>query len=257
MPASTSVMAVTPARTSAVPRSGWPTMRQDEDQGHDDAAQQRVLPVAHLVEPVVQEPGEEQDQHGFGDLRRLEGEEAAEADPAMGVVRVAEEEDHDQQERGDAERGIDEARRVVAAVVDAHERHHGEHAEQRPQRLLADEGVGRVGPLLATTAEAEKTMTRPATTSSSVVKNIHLSTPTRFAIPSIPAPLQQALEDAAAVFVVFKLVEAGAGGGEQDHVARTRGGGGGADGFVERFAGVDGDDAAQLGLDFCAAEPMV
>ena len=34
----------------------------------------------------------------------------------------------------------------------------------------------------STTAEAEKTITSPVTTSTSVVKNSHLSTPTRFAI---------------------------------------------------------------------------
>ena len=42
------------------------------------------------VKPGVQEPGQKQDEHRLGDLRRLEGEEAAEADPAMGVMRVAE-----------------------------------------------------------------------------------------------------------------------------------------------------------------------
>ena len=38
---------------------------QHEDHGHDGRAQQRVLPVAHLVEPGVQEPGEKQDETGL------------------------------------------------------------------------------------------------------------------------------------------------------------------------------------------------
>ena len=71
-------------------------------------------------------------------------------------------------------------------------------------------------------------------------------------LPDFPAaPLvYQLLEDAAAVFVAFELVEAGAGGGEQDDVAGMGGGGDGADGLVEGFAGVDRDHAAELRLDF-------
>ena len=52
------------------------------------------------------------------------------------------------------------------------------------------------------------------------------------------------------MFVAFELVEAGAGGSEQDGVAGTGGGGDGADSLVEGFAGVDGDDTAELRLDF-------
>ena len=89
--------------------------QQHEDQRDERGAQQRVLPVAHLVEARMQKPGEKQDQDRLGDFRRLKGEEAAEADPAMGVVRVVNEEDHHQQHGGDAERGVDEVRRVVAA----------------------------------------------------------------------------------------------------------------------------------------------
>ena len=71
-------------------------------------------------------------------------------------------------------------------------------------------------------------------------------------LPDFPAaPLvDQFFEDAAAMFVAFELVEAGAGGGEQDDVAGMGGGGDGADGLVEGFAGVDRDDSAQLRLDF-------
>ena len=71
-------------------------------------------------------------------------------------------------------------------------------------------------------------------------------------LPDFPAaPLvHQLLEHAAAVLVAFELVEAGAGGRQQHNFAGMGGGGDGADGLVERFAGVDGDDAAQLRLDF-------
>ena len=70
--------------------------------------------------------------HRLGDLRGLERENAAEANPAMGVVRVAKEEDHDQQQRGDGERGIDKARRVVARVVHAHSTIMVKHAGDGP-----------------------------------------------------------------------------------------------------------------------------
>ena len=86
---------------------------QDKDDGHDGGAQQRVLPVAHGVEAGVQKPGQKQHQHRLGDLRGLKGEEAAEANPAMGVVRAGKEEDQHQQQGGDAESGIDEARGFV------------------------------------------------------------------------------------------------------------------------------------------------
>ena len=66
---------------------------QDEDHGHDGGAQQGVAPVAHLVEARGEEPGQEEDEDELGDFRGLEGEEAAKANPAMGVVGVAKEED--------------------------------------------------------------------------------------------------------------------------------------------------------------------
>ncbi len=142
--------------------------------------EQRVAPVAHLVEARGEEPGEKENDDGLGDFRGLEGE-AAETDPAMGVVRVAEEEDHDEKHGGDGEGGKDESGRVVAVVIDAGEDEHGGEAGERPEGLADEEAVGGVIALLATMAEAEKTMTRPTTTSSSVVKKIHLSTPTRLA----------------------------------------------------------------------------
>ena len=52
------------------------------------ARQQRVPPVAHGVEAGVEEPRQKEDQDRLGDLRGLKGEEAAEANPAMGVVRA-------------------------------------------------------------------------------------------------------------------------------------------------------------------------
>ena len=95
----------------------------DDQQNKDEgmmAARSRVCgQSSHVVEARGEEPGEEENEDGLGDLRGLEGEEAAEADPAMGVVGVAEEEDHDQQHGGDGEGGVDEARGFVAVVVDA------------------------------------------------------------------------------------------------------------------------------------------
>ena len=115
MPASTSIMAVTPARTSAVPRSGCFTISRIKTTGMMAARSSVLRQSLHLVEARGQKPRQKQNEHGLGDLRGLEGEEAAEANPAMGVVRVGKEEDQHQQQRGDGQRGIDEARRVVAA----------------------------------------------------------------------------------------------------------------------------------------------
>ena len=64
--------------------------QQHEDDGHHGGAQQRVAPVLHLVEPRGQEPGEKENDHRLGDFRRLKGR-SAEADPAMGMVRVVKE----------------------------------------------------------------------------------------------------------------------------------------------------------------------
>ena len=58
------------------------------------------------------------------------------------------------------------------------------------------------------------------------------------------------LEGAAAMPGVFELVETGAGRSEENDFAGASGVGGGVDGFVEGFAGVKGDDAAEVGLDF-------
>ena len=122
--------------------------QQHEDQGHDRGFEQRVAPVAHLVEARGEEPGEEQNDDGLGDLRGLEGEERAESNPAMGIVRVAEEEDQQQQHGGDDQRRVDESGGVVAGVVHAREKDHEEDSAQRPSRLAADEGVWGVIALL-------------------------------------------------------------------------------------------------------------
>ncbi len=93
MPARMSIMAVTPASTRAVPRSGCLTTRSMKTTGMM-AARSRVFFQSRMASRRCGEkPGEKEHEHGLGDLRGLEGEEAAEADPAMGVVRAGEEED--------------------------------------------------------------------------------------------------------------------------------------------------------------------
>ena len=59
----------------------------------------------------------------------------------------------------------------------------------RPDRLREQQSIGRADALLAMTAEALKTITSPMTTSISVAKYSHLSTPTRFAIACFIASL--------------------------------------------------------------------
>ncbi len=122
--------------------------QEHEDDRDDGGAKEGVLPVVHGVEARGEKPGEKKDEDELGNFRGLEGEEAAKAYPAMGVVGVAEEEDHDQEHGGDGESGVDEAGRLVAAVVHAHEDDHEEDAGERPPGLTADEGVGGVVALL-------------------------------------------------------------------------------------------------------------
>ena len=57
------------------------------------------------------------------------------------------------------------------------------------------------------------------------------------------------LEDAASVFVALELVEAGAGGSEQDDVSGFRGGCGAANGVVEGFGVEDFGRALDVGFD--------
>ena len=116
---------------------------QHERDGHERGFEQRVAPVLHLVEARGEEPGEKENDDGLGDFRWLKGE-ASETDPAMGVVRVAKEEDSDEENGGDGERGEDEAGRVVAGVVDAGEDEHGADAGEGPCGLASDEGVGGI-----------------------------------------------------------------------------------------------------------------
>src|SRR5215472_926309 len=88
-------------------------------------------------------------------------------------------------------------------------------------------------------------MTTPITTSSSVEPNSHLSMPTRLAtLGSVPQSNRgqgkhQLPKDAAAVLVVVKLVEAGAGRRQQHDIAR----GGGLKGLADRA--LDGAGAQQ------------
>ena len=122
--------------------------QKDKESRDDKGAEEGALPVVDLVEARGEEPCQEDDQHGFGDLGGLDGEEAAEANPAVGIVRAGHEEDQHQQKGGDAESRIDEARRLIEVIVDARQNDEKRHAEQGPDGLLADEGVGGVIALL-------------------------------------------------------------------------------------------------------------
>jgi hypothetical protein len=68
-----------------------------------------MFPVAHVIEAGMQEPRQEKHQNRLGDFGRLQGEVAAETDPAMGVVGTRNKEHQDEQQRGDAEGRVNEA----------------------------------------------------------------------------------------------------------------------------------------------------
>ena len=57
-----------------------------------------------MFETRGEETGQKENDDGLREFRGLEGKEAAEADPAMGVVGVEKEKDEHQQEGGDGER---------------------------------------------------------------------------------------------------------------------------------------------------------
>ena len=141
-------MAVTPASTSAVPRSGWRTTSTIKSSGMSAAGSSVCFQSRMASSRVCRNHARNKHQHRLGDLRGLEGEEIAEAYPAMRVMRAGNEEDQHQQHRGDAQGGIDESRRVVMADVHVHQDQQGQHARQRPDGLRANEGIGRVIALL-------------------------------------------------------------------------------------------------------------
>ena len=68
--------------------------------------------------------------------------------------------------------------------------------------------------------------------------------------------LDELLEHAATMFIIFKLVEAGAGRREQHDIAGLRGARGDFDGAVERAGTFDSDAAGDLAFDFlrCGAD---
>ncbi len=134
---------------------------QDKDDRHDDGAQQRVFQIAHVVETGVQKPGQKKHQHGLGHLRWLKGEVAAEANPAMNVVGAGNKENQHQQQSGDAQSGINEARGLVNAVVQIHEQQHRQHAAERPSGLAADIGKVRVKALLSHNCRCGKNHGQP------------------------------------------------------------------------------------------------
>ena len=114
MPASISIIAVTPASTSAVPRSGWRTTRAIKTTGMMRRAQQGVLPVVACVSSrVCRNQARNRTSTGLAISEGWKVKKSAKANPAMRVVRTGNEEDQHQQHRGDAQRRIDEARRVV------------------------------------------------------------------------------------------------------------------------------------------------
>ena len=80
-----------------------------------------------------------QNQGGLGQFRGLEVRSHSSMNPAMRVVRAIEEKDRDQQQRGHAQQRKNDARMLVAAVVNLHGDDHGDDAGDRPNQLLQQE----------------------------------------------------------------------------------------------------------------------
>src|SRR5947209_6934751 len=113
------------------------------------------------------------------------------------------------------------------------------------------------------TADALKTMTRPTNTKSSVAMKRVLSTLMRLATNGLhffltslcrSAALRERahrfFEDAAAMLVVFELIEAGAGRREQDHVSGRGQFGGATHRSFKSLCALDGRGPGNLRFDF-------
>jgi len=61
----------------------------------------------------------------------------------MSAMRAGHRQDSQQKQQSDAESGIDEFFRVIAAVIDSHQHHHRDNTEKCPERLPAEERIGR------------------------------------------------------------------------------------------------------------------
>ena len=66
----------------------------------------------------------------------------------MGIVRVAKKEDQHKEHGGTGHGRINEARRIVAGVLHAHENDHGDQTGDGPTGLTAYERIRRVVALL-------------------------------------------------------------------------------------------------------------
>ena len=179
----------------------------------------------------VEEPSQVENYGEIGNFRCL-NPDGPKANPAMCGVGIVEEKSADEHEDDEAERAVNDDRFAQLAVVHAHEREHSGDAENQPDGLaqkkiigmtiivFGGDGRGAVNHHSAEQAEAKRHSKMPTVAFSA---SWHWSPLSRHRCGSMVRKLMhKLLENAATMFVVFELVEAGAGGREQNDVAGLR-----------------------------------
>src|SRR6202521_1321548 len=209
---------------------------------------------------VIQKPRQIKNRGEFRQFRRLDAHRA-ELDPAMRGMRLVEEKRADEQEQDDANYGIDDRGLSQTPIIRLHQSEHSQKADEKP-RGLADEKYVRVAVLLfsgncrgaedhhgAEQTERQRHSKEPAVIFQS---SRHAPSPSsRSCTRRLPLQLMhQVFEDAAAVFVVLKLIEAGACRGEEHHVAGPRCMRSNFHGALDRSGALDGHAAGDLFFNF-------
>ena len=142
IPATNNTAAEIATQAIAVPRSGSFTISNAKQDGRRGGGKQHVLPIGDLLPARLQKVREIQNECRLGDFRGLE-RQASKLDPAMRVVRVAKQEDGDQQQRSNAEKREHYRRPAKLLVVDVHDHDHGQKASRGPCHLPHQKAVGR------------------------------------------------------------------------------------------------------------------
>src|SRR5713101_316385 len=209
---------------------------------------------------LIEKPREIKNRGEFRQLRRL-NPHRSEPDPSMRGMGFVEEKRAHQQEQDAADYGIDDRGLAQTPIVRLHQSEHPQEPDEEP-RGLANEKYVRVAVLLfrrdRRCAEnhhgAEKTQRQRHSKEPAVIlqQTRHvLSSSPRTCTRRLPLQLMhQLLEDAAAMLVVLKLIEAGACRGKEHHVAGTRCMRGNFHGALDRSGALDGHAAGDLFFNF-------
>src|SRR5256884_272885 len=251
---------------------GRPKVRLQQNQGgknqNGSSRWKNSLPEIFLAEfhaglaaaLLIQKPRQIKNRGEFRQFRRLDAHRA-ELDPAMRGMGLVEEKRADEQEQDDRNYGIDDRGFAQTPIVRLHQSEHSQKADEEPCGLT-DEKYIRVAVLLFSGncrgAEdhhgTEETQRQRHSKEPAVIlqSSRHVLSPSsRSCTRRLPLQLMhQFFEDAAAVFVVLKLIEAGACRGQEHDVAGPRCVRGNLHGVLDRPGVLDGHAAGDLFFNF-------